>query len=97
EERTALLSLLRGKEPQREVLPFIQTHPALCAHPAIQAYIELIFFHPTLIEFMKEKKNDVFCELMPQFLAEKITFYLEKNEKQPADLSVLLFLIRTSE
>lgn len=97
EERTALLSLLRGREPQREVLPFIQTHPALCAHPAIQAYIELIFFHPSLLDFLQEKKNGVFCELMPNFLAEKITFYLRKNEKQPADLSVLLFLIRTSE
>lgn len=97
EERSALLCLLRGKEPQREVLPFIETHPALCALPAIQAYIELIFFHPSLINFMKKKENDVFCKLMPKLLKEKIEFYLEKNNKQEADLSVLHFLIRMSE
>lgn len=100
EELTALLSLLRTVDPQREVIAFIKAHEALLANPAVRSYIQLIFFGPFLLGTLKAEHGslaDTFCTLMPRFFAEKIAECKQKAEVKPSEMATLLFLMQMSE
>lgn len=52
-ELSALLSLLRIEKPQSEVIAFMKTYPRLLLNPATRSFIQLLFFHPSLINALE--------------------------------------------
>lgn len=102
EELTALLSLLRMDEPQKEVLAFMQTHAHLLSNPAVRSFIQLIFFHPSLLstlnhEYVSDPDNASYCQNFPRFFAEKIGEYKQKAAENPREISTLLYFMQMSE
>jgi len=91
EERTALMCLLRMEKPQRELIGFMEAHSSLLSHPSVRSWVQLLFFHPVLLETLRWD-HEGFCQIMPTFLAEKIAETMTKG-----NIEVLLSLIQMSE
>lgn len=97
EEWTALLSLLRGHQPQTIVMDFIQTHRKLLLYPAIRSFVHLIFFDCSLPEILENDKNDLFARLLPTFLKEKIQETLPRIQEHPEERVLLVLFLQMSE
>lgn len=96
EEQTALLLLLRSKEPQTELFAFMETHPALLSNPSVRNFIHLLFFNPAILNVHHaiEERNR---PLWASSLSKKIAEYTQKAANDVNQVPQLLFFIRISE
>ncbi len=100
EEQTALLSLLRQKNPQKEIIAFLETHVRLLSNCLVREWVHTLFFHPTLLDTLKEQPDFFecnFCQLMPEFLSQKINQFISEVKKDPSKMETLLFFIHMSQ
>lgn len=95
EELTALLSLLRNQSPQKLVMDLIQTHRHLLLHPAVRSFVQLIFFHSSLVE--AHDYHQILPHLFPKFFKEKIEEAIQRTAEHPEERAILNFLVQMSE
>lgn len=96
EDIKALLLLLRDQDPQTEIVAFLERYPSLLGHPEARNFVDLLFFHPCLIETLE--KREVFRNSLPLFFTTQIRkFEAKANENSKYASQLVVFLAFSSK